>query len=167
MLRIFSAIALLGALTLPLLTSAAAMSPTHPVNVTTCDPAINHPAPRPFVPGYYPPGSYYWQDVYGYRYHQPPYERTASLAIDYTNQSKKPMKQIEFGLVANGRLVAEVRDVGTFSPGVEIQHVFGLNPNVFPLRTGLAKCVPLKIEFVDGSKWRNPRLPALRRELYG
>ncbi len=76
------------------------------------------------------------------------------------------MTEIEFGLVANGRLVAEVRDVGTFSPGAEIKHKFGLNPNVFPLQTSFAKCVPLHIKFADGTKWRNPNLPALQRSIY-
>ena len=53
-------------------------------------------------------------------------------------------------------MVAEVRDVGTFSPGAEIKHQFGLSPNVFPLGTSIVECVPLKITFVDGSKWKNP-----------
>ena len=69
------------------------------------------------------------------------------------------MTDIEFGLVANGRLVAEVRDVGTFSPGAEIKHQFGLNPNVFPLQTALSRCVPLRIIFADGTTWKNGHLP--------
>lgn len=144
----------------------------HPVKVTTCDPRQNQvtsygPA---WSPAYYPGYPYYWNDVYGARYWQPAYVQSSSsptLGIDYTNQTSKVMKQIEFGLIANGRLVAEVRDVGTFSPGVEIKHKFGLSENVFPLQTGLPHCVPLRITFEDGTHWRNPRLPEHpRRQMY-
>lgn len=104
--------------------------------------------------------------VYGYRYYQPRVARAhPTLGIAYSNATEKVMKQIEFGLVANGNLVAEVKDVGTFSPGAEIKHEFGLSPNVFPLQTSLAECVPLKIAFEDGTKWKNPRLPILRHRL--
>jgi hypothetical protein len=77
------------------------------------------------------------------------------------------MKQIEFGLIVSGSLVAEVKDVGTFSPGAEIKHKFGLSRNVFPLQTSYAKCVPLKIQFEDGSHWKNPHLPAYHASMYG
>jgi hypothetical protein len=141
----------------------------HPVKVTACDPRLNamHTyAPPP--PGFYPLGGpYFWNDVYGYRYYQPPIRSTnPTLSIDYSNATDTAMKEIEFGLIANGRLVAEVRDVGTFSPGITIKHEFGLNRNVFPLQTGLPQCVPLHITFADGTKWKNPHLPALRRAIY-
>jgi hypothetical protein len=104
--------------------------------------------------------------VYGYRYYQPPVRTSnPTLNINYSNATEQTMKSIEFGLVANGNLVAEVKDVGTFSPGVEIKHEFGLSPNVFPLQTSLAKCIPLKITYADGTKWKNPRLPVLKHKL--
>ena len=77
------------------------------------------------------------------------------------------MKQIEFGLIVRGSLVAEVKDVGTFSPGAEIKHKFGVSPNIFPIQTSYAKCVPLHILFADGTKWKNPHLPAYRASMYG
>jgi hypothetical protein len=77
------------------------------------------------------------------------------------------MKQIEFGLIVRGSLVAEVKDIGTFSPGAEIKHKFGVSSNIFPIQTSYAKCVPLKILFVDGTKWKNPHLPAYRASMYG
>ncbi len=145
---------------------AAALQQVHPLQVTACDPSRNVVAARGWVPAYYPAGPYYWPSVYGVRYYQPPIRTAnASLNIAYTNTTAKTMKEIEFGLIANGNLVAEVKDVGTFSPGAEIKHEFGLNPNVFPLQTALARCVPLRISFEDGTKWRNPHLPALRRKL--
>ena len=139
-----------------------------PIKVNRCDPMLNVTTyPVGFVPGYYPYGApYFWTDIYGYRYAQARVSRNAFLAIDYFNRSAVPISSIEFGLVANGRLVAEVRDVGTFSPGAEIKHEFGLSPNVFPIQTALAKCVPLRVTFQDGTRWKNPRLPSLARSIY-
>ncbi len=142
--------------------------PAHPVKVSACNPRANTYAYGPgWVPGYYPAGPYFWYDPWGYRYAQPAYvQSNPTLGIDYVNQTQKVMKQIEFGLIANHHLVAEVKDVGTFSPGAEIKHEFGLSPNVFPLQTGLPHCVPLRITFADGTKWRNPRLPSARRQTF-
>jgi len=138
----------------------------HPIKVLTCNPSRGNAFAPGYVPAYYPVGPYYWADVYGQRYYQVPLRSNPSLGIDYVNQTQIVIKEIEFGLVAKGSLVAEVRDVGTFSPGVEIRHEFGISPNVFPLGTGLAQCVPLRIRFEDGTTWENPHLPALRRSIY-
>ncbi len=143
-----------------------ASPPPHLLRVTSCEPSHGSLLLPGYVPGYYPMSSYYWPDMYGYRYYQPPIRNGATLAIAYSNQTNEVMTEIEFGLVAKGTLVAEVRDVGTFSPGAEIKHEFGLNPNVFPLGTALARCVPLHIKFANGKIWKNPHLPALRKSLY-
>ena len=138
------------------------------VKVSTCNPKLNVMQSGGFVgyaPGFYRGG--YWGDVYGSAYYEPPVTTTdPQLAIDYVNVSHKPMSEIEFGLVANGILLAEVRDVGTFSPGAEIKHKFGISANVFPIRTGLPQCVPLHISFADGTKWRNPNLPPKNEHIY-
>ena len=150
-------------------TMGSAAGATHsPIKVQRCDPMLKNTAyPVGYVPGYYPYGGpYFWTDIYGYRYTQAQVSRNAFLAIDYVNRSAVPIRSIEFGLVTNGRLVAEVRDVGTFSPGAEIKHEFGLNPNVFPIQTGLPRCVALRVLFQDGTRWKNPRLPALERSIY-
>lgn len=143
--------------------SAAAL-----VKVTACNPALNvsrGPAYVGYAPGYW--GGPYWSDIYGARYYRAPMSTTSpQLHIDYVNVSPKTMHSIEFGLVANGILKAEVRDVGTFSNGAEIKHTFGLSPNVFPIGTGLPQCVPLRINFADGSKWRNPTLPPKNDRIY-
>lgn len=138
-----------------------------PVHVTTCEPSRNVGyMGGGWRPAYYPSRPYYWPSVYGYSYYQPPVRTSnPTLSINYSNATDEPMKQIEFGLVANGNLVAEVKDVGTFSPGASIKHEFGLSPNVFPLSTAMAHCVPLKITFADGTKWRSPHLPRLHRKL--
>jgi hypothetical protein len=142
------------------------------VKVSTCHPSLNETTfyGTGFAPGYYPYAGrpYYWGSVYGYTYYQPPVTTSdPQLAIDYTNTSHQVMKEIEFGLIANGNLVAEVKDVGKFSPGVEIKHKFGLSHNVFPLQTSLTYCPPLKILYADGTKWKNPNLPALKHRLGG
>jgi hypothetical protein len=61
--------------------------------------------------------------------------------------------------VANNRLVAMVRDRGTFSPKAEIKHVFGISDNVFPLGTALTSCVPVRITYENGTVWNNPAMP--------
>jgi hypothetical protein len=139
--------------------------PEWPVHVSTCDPQLN--PTLGYAPAYYPPSPFYWRDVYGYRYFEPPLRRVnPTLSIAYANATQMEMKSIEFGLVANGQLVAEVRDEGTFSPGAKIEHEFGLSPNVFPLQTGLPRCLPLRITYASGRMWRNPLLPSLNRKLY-
>jgi hypothetical protein len=152
---------------------ALAVTSASPVRVNRCDPVQGQTVVSGgYTPGYYPAGGpYYWRDPYGYRYRQyamPPTVHTtgSELKIEYVNTTQTPIKEIEFGLVARGSLIAEVRDVGTFSPGAEIKHSFGLNPNVFPIGSGLPQCVPLRITSESGSVWTNPHLPALRKSLY-
>lgn len=156
----------------PATAQAAATAVPHAsslVNVSVCNPKLNVTQSGGFAgyaPGYYR-GPAFWGDAYGGRYYQPPVTTAdPQLGIDYTNISSKAMHSIEFGLVANGILKAEVRDVGKFSPGAEIKHKFGISPNVFPIGTGLPQCVPLRITFADGTKWRNPQLPPKNTNIY-
>jgi hypothetical protein len=139
------------------------------VKVSLCDPqkSVAAPAYVGFSSGYYPFAPYLWTDPYGFQYQQvPAAPASATLSIDYTNITGAVMTTIDFGLVARGRLVAEIRDVGKFSPNAEIKHQFGLSRNVFPLRTALAQCVPLHIVYADGTSWVNPHLPKSRHEIY-
>ena len=164
--------AVIGTLVLATFAAGAQTSPAHPpsnVKVALCKPTQGSTyVSGGFVPAYYPARPYYWGDAYGGRYYQPTVTTTSpELAIDYTNEGTKVAKVIEFGLIARGQLVAEVRDVGTFSPGAEIKHKFGLSQNVFPLGTGLPECLPLRITYADGTKWHSRHLPALTRGLYG
>lgn len=146
----------------------------HPIKVNGCNPERNVTYNwAGYTPAYWPAaGPYYrgywgWPSVYGPTYYQAPVEGSPTLGIDYVNVTNVVMKQIEFGLIVRGSLVAEVKDEGTFSPGAEIKHKFGLSKNVFPLQTSYAKCVPLKITFEDGSHWKNPHLPAYKATMYG
>lgn len=150
------------------MTGAPHYTMAHPIKVSTCDPKRNVYMSGGYAPGYFPGGPYWgWPSVYGLNYYSYPVQGHPTLSIDYTNVTHAVMKDIEFGLVAHGNLVAEVRDVGTFSPGAEIKHQFGVSQNIFPLGTSLVECVPLKIKFEDGGVWKNPHLPALRRSIYG
>ena len=147
--------------------AAAPVKASSLIKVDDCGPSLNKMQSGGFVG--YAPGwiGGYWGDPYGLQVYQPPITTTSpQLAIHYTNVSSKVMKSIEFGLTANGTLLAEVKDVGTFSPGVEIKHTFGISQNVFPLRTGLPRCPPLRITFADGTKWRNPMLPPKNNKIY-
>lgn len=162
------ALSLIPAVPVAAATEYAHVTMRHPIHISTCNPKHNNYMATGYAPAYYPGGPYWgWRSVYGYNYYQYPVSGNPTLSIDYKNATNVVMKDIEFGLIARGQLVAEVRDVGTFSPGAEIKHEFGLNRNVFPLGTSMAECVPLKITFVDGSKWKNPHLPALHRSIYG
>jgi|HubBroStandDraft_4_1064222.scaffolds.fasta_scaffold00006_48 hypothetical protein len=155
---------------------AAHLTTAHPIRVNGCNPERNVSYNwSGYTPGYFPGPAYggfyrgYWgyPSVYGPTYYQAPVQNDPTLGIDYANATNVVMTQIEFGLIVRGALVAEVKDVGTFSPGAEIKHKFGLSPNVFPLQTSYAKCVPLKITFEDGSKWKNPHLPQYKSTMYG
>ena len=155
----------------------SAPSATHPVpkasqllKVTQCRAALNVTQTsgwHGYAPGYYGRYGGYWGDPWGARYYEPGITTTnPEMAIDYTNITQRAMKEIQFGLIANGNLVAEARDVGTFSPGVEIKHKFGIPASTFPINTGLPQCVPLVIVFEDGTKWRNPALPPKNEQIY-
>ncbi len=97
--------------------------------------------------------------MYGHPFQQPHIgPKTPILAIDYTNATSKPMKSIDFGLVSSGKLLTEVRDVGSFSPGTEIKREFGVSEAA--LSATSPQCVPLRITYTDGTTWRNPKLPS-------
>lgn len=101
-----------------------------------------------------------WIDPYG-KYHAKgnfPYT-VGFLAIEYTNEARKPASEIDFGLVARGALVALAKDAGTFNPGTRITHEFTVNPEIFPIGTELPYCSVLRVKYADGTEWRNPNPP--------
>jgi hypothetical protein len=124
-----------------------------------------------FVPGFFPrSGPYVWRDPFGRMYRQWPTPARVSttdpaLYVDYVNSASDPLEVVVIGLVTNGNLIAEVRDVGSFTQGATISRSFGLNPVILPL-TGLPQCVPLQAKFKNGTVWTHPHLPALSPRLY-
>lgn len=139
------------------------------LHVGRCDAQLHQTTSYPaYTPGFYPYARpYYWADPYGYGFYQPPVTTASpTMYVDFKNLTNQVMTTVVWGLVANGHLVAEAKDVGKFSPGIEIQHKYAISENVFPLQTGLPQCVALSITFEDGKHLRNPNLPQVRREMY-
>ncbi len=81
------------------------------------------------------------------------------LTIHYRNTSAAVAKEVDFGLVARNELVEKVKDVGTFSPDVLIEHKFKVSRDIFPLRTALPYCAVLRVRYDNGQVWRNPDPP--------
>ena len=90
----------------------------------------------------------------------------AALNITFENVAAKPIRSIDFGVLADGQLITETTDFGTFSPNVEVRHSLDLNPFVFPLPTRTPTCTALQVTFQDGTTWTDPRLNELRTGEY-
>jgi|SRR5271166_4209879 len=158
-----------GTSAMPGAMAAPPAPPAHDmIHVSACSAALNLQQSggyAGYAPGFYGGGR--WGDPWGYNYYSPPVTTTNSqMAVDWMNVTNKVMKDVQFGLIANGILKAEARDVGTFSPNAEIKHKYGIPASTFPLGTGLPQCVPLHITFADGTKWRNPKLPPKNQNIY-
>jgi hypothetical protein len=97
-------------------------------------------------------------DAYGRAYHQPAKHGKDFLGISFTNTTSKTISLVDFGFVVNGKLATEVRDAGSFAPGVAIMHDFNI-PNDAYAASG--HCVPLQVEFADGTIWKNASLPRM------
>ncbi len=147
-------------------TTAMATTIKHPIRIAECRPQAIGSAMWSYSDGFLPSYPYYWSDALGGMFYQQPMRSSPLLSIAYVNQTHRVMKNIEFGLLARGRLVAEVHDLGTFTPGAMIRHQFGLSRNVLPLGTSFSKCVPLRIAFKNGTTWKNPHLRQLHRSIF-
>lgn len=80
--------------------------------------------------------------------------------IDFFNASDRPISAVEFGLVADGKLVAIVRDMGSFAPKARIMHAYGIADAAVPPAKAMTECVPLRVRYADGTTWMNPSMPA-------
>ncbi len=139
--------------------------------INRCDARANvttSPGFGSFTPGFYPRrGPWFWTDPWGVGFYQPPITSAhPAMYVDFVNITHRVMTTIVWGLIANGRLVAEARDVGTFSPGVEILKSYGISINAFPLGTALPQCIALDVRFQDGTRMRNPNLPPRHMSIY-
>ncbi|HEX5274143.1 MAG TPA: hypothetical protein VFW34_02605 [Candidatus Rubrimentiphilum sp.] len=162
-MKLLLGFAVLAAVTAAAVPCTAKANP--PVQVTACGPASNligfdsvgfHPQAWTWAMGGPEDGPYYTImdpiDSFGPSM-MPDHP---ALAVDYINQTTSVIRSIEFGLMARGRLIAEVRDVGMFSPATEISHDFRL-PNLW-IASGLT-CVPLSVTFSNGTIWNSPGHP--------
>jgi hypothetical protein len=140
---------------------------TSPIRVLGCHPEAANERYPGYVSATYPmEAPYHWQDAYGFRYVEPPIAGNPTLSIAYMNTSDTTAHTVEFGLVARGRLIAEVRDVGEFSPNTEIKHTFGLKKDAYPADTEDPECVTLRVVFTNGTRWENPHLPKMQQSIY-
>lgn len=104
-----------------------------------------------------PRSNLYWVDPWGRPYSEP--GTNASVSIDFTNTGTQPATAVDFGLVVQTVLVAEMRDTGTFTPGAQISHTLGVSASALPVRN--ARCVALRVKWADGTYWKNPELHKL------
>lgn len=147
--RFVAAAALFALPALPAYAQEVKQTPGSRITVSQCYPH------RHTVSGAHP-----WIDPYG-NYHGPlnfPYYE-GFLAVTYVNNAAKPAKEIDFGLVARGSLIAITKDAGTFSSGAKIEHEFSVDPSIFPVGTMYPYCAVLRVQYADGSVWRNPNPP--------
>jgi hypothetical protein len=86
-------------------------------------------------------------------------EEDSYLKIYYRNMAAVVAREVDFGLVARDGLVDKVKDVGTFSPEILIEHKFKVSRDIFPLRTALPYCAVLRVRYEDGRVWTNPNPP--------
>ena|GEM_PF-7009569 len=81
------------------------------------------------------------------------------LMVAFTDVSPKPLASVDFGLIRDGKLVATVRDVGTFTPNALVMHAYGVEPGAVPPANAQVSCIPLMAKYADGSTWVNPQMP--------
>lgn len=86
-------------------------------------------------------------------------EEDSYLKVHYRNTAARVAREVDFGLVARNELVEKVKDVGTFSPGILIEHKFKVSRDIFPLRTAIPYCAVLHVRYDDGHVWNNPNPP--------
>jgi len=104
--------------------------------------------------------SHPWIDPYGNWHYTGAFPNDEGfLGVDYRNDAKMSATEIDFGLVVRDSLVATAKDIGTFSPGIEINHEFVISREVFPIGTAFPYCAVLRVKYSDGSEWRNPTPP--------
>ncbi|HEY8321716.1 MAG TPA: hypothetical protein VIG46_08040 [Candidatus Baltobacteraceae bacterium] len=90
-----------------------------------------------------------------------PTSRISAVAIQFTNESARVADLINFRVAINGQ-TSLIRDVGTFTPGIEITHKFKAGTDQFTLPVLLQQfggrppvtCRVESIHFADGTAWQ-------------
>ncbi|HET9030090.1 MAG TPA: hypothetical protein VFN49_07935, partial [Candidatus Aquilonibacter sp.] len=81
-----------------------------------------------------------------------------SSKVHYRNDGPLTTSAVDIGLIEGGSLVRSLRDVHTLGPQDELTSFF------FAIKTQIAikdeACVPLRVQYADGSQWVNPALTA-------
>ena len=83
--------------------------------------------------------------------------RTGKLVIQFANEGAMEADLVRFSVRYNGTDFF-IRDVGKFSPGIEIRHKFDdlSGRYVFLAKTPLVDCAIDSVHFADGSVWSRP-----------
>lgn len=134
------------AMAVPLLGAAPSMDTSnHPVQINSCAPELAGGT----------------QSLFGV----PVASTSNGIKIQFTNESSKTADLINFGVDSNGEKFV-IRDVGTFSPGIEITHRYRNGAGqAFVLPAFISpnfKCKVDSVQFTDGTVWRygdNPPMP--------
>ncbi|HLI94482.1 MAG TPA: hypothetical protein VKT72_00160 [Candidatus Baltobacteraceae bacterium] len=136
LLAAFSVIAPLGA--------AAQTSGNEPVAINACGPILN---------------GNNTQNLFGV----PVASSSSGIKIQFTNESPKTANLINFAVKSNGDSFV-IRDVGTFSPGIEITHKFtNGSGQAFVLPQFVAPKISCRVQsvgFTDGTVWRRGQTQA-------
>jgi hypothetical protein len=123
--------------------AAAQSSVSAPVTIDSCTPIIAQtataPTPAPIFGGIQLASS------------------SSGMAIDFVNTTTKTANLVNFAVDSNGQRFI-IRDVGTFSPGISINHKYRNGAGqAFVLPQFIAPrvtCSVASVRFVDGSVWR-------------
>jgi len=95
---------------------------------------------------------------------------STGMHIAFVNNGPKVAKVVNFEVSSNGNQFI-VRDVGTFSPGILIDHQFnnGAGQSFFlpAFISPKVTCHVASVEFADGSVWRHGQPPGISPETYG
>ncbi len=122
---------------LPLFGSATADTSSPPVQVNSCAPMLSSGT----------------QTLFGV----PVASTSDGIQIQFTNESSKTADLINFAVDSNGQTFV-IRDVGTFSPGIEITHKYRNGAGqAFVLPAFVSPNVTCKVDsvrFTDGAVWR-------------
>jgi hypothetical protein len=101
------------------------------------------------------PGRRYWYP-WGFPPNQSLY--TDGVDITYVNNTPKVASRVAFVVNYRGD-IQHIVDVGTFSPGVSIDHTFGQFTGDAFLGTRPNTCRVAAVRFSDGSVWRAQPMP--------
>jgi hypothetical protein len=136
-------VALAALVLVPMPASAQVFQAASNIVLTECNPHLHTAAE-----------AHPWVDPYGNAHYNPtPFPSwDAFLMVGFTNQGTKAATEVDFGLVSSGSLVAVAKDVGTFAPGVAVEHEFAVSREIFPLGIG-THCTVQRVKYADGSTW--------------
>jgi hypothetical protein len=126
--------------------AGGAQTPSPPVTIDTCAPII--PPPQHVFPWESPPPSFMGVPIAS---------TSTGMHIAFVNEASQPATLVTFAVNDNGNQFV-IRDVGTFSPGISIDHTYsngkGQSYLLPSFITPHVRCRVQSVKFADGSVWR-------------